>query len=130
VTVLALGPISPKGASRKQTHKDHEVIVDTIASRDAARAAELVSDHLMRTLAWHSKLSVLRDKICFDREGFRRPAHPRTSRTAYWHTMLSASSSKSNGALLATHGEGPALSTFHAIILDSRYAIILRSLIL
>jgi hypothetical protein len=72
------------------------VIVDAIASRDAARAAELVSDHLMRTLAWHSKLSVLRDKICFDREGLRRPAHPRASRTAYWRTMLSASSSKSN----------------------------------
>ena len=36
---------------RKQTHRDLRLIVDAIAARDAARAEELVSDHLMRTLA-------------------------------------------------------------------------------
>lgn len=36
---------------RRQTHKDLQLIVDAIAARDAARAEELVSDHLMRTLA-------------------------------------------------------------------------------
>jgi DNA-binding FadR family transcriptional regulator len=36
---------------RKQTHKDLQLIVNAIAARDAARAEELVSDHLMRTLA-------------------------------------------------------------------------------
>jgi GntR family transcriptional regulator, transcriptional repressor for pyruvate dehydrogenase complex len=36
---------------RKQTHKDLQLIVDAIAAGDAARAEELVSDHLMRTLA-------------------------------------------------------------------------------
>jgi GntR family transcriptional repressor for pyruvate dehydrogenase complex len=36
---------------RKQTHKDLQLIVDAIAARDAARAEQLVSDHLMRTLA-------------------------------------------------------------------------------
>jgi GntR family transcriptional regulator, transcriptional repressor for pyruvate dehydrogenase complex len=36
---------------RKQTHKDLQLIVDAIAARDASRAEELVSDHLMRTLA-------------------------------------------------------------------------------
>ncbi len=36
---------------RKQTHKDLQLIVDAIAVGDAARAEELVSDHLMRTLA-------------------------------------------------------------------------------
>jgi len=36
---------------RRQTHKDLQLIVDAIAVRDAARAEELVSDHLMRTLA-------------------------------------------------------------------------------
>ena len=36
---------------RKQTHKDLQLIVDAIALGDAARAEELVSDHLMRTLA-------------------------------------------------------------------------------
>jgi DNA-binding FadR family transcriptional regulator len=36
---------------RRQTHKDLRMIVDAIAARDAARAEELVSDHLMRTLA-------------------------------------------------------------------------------
>jgi GntR family transcriptional repressor for pyruvate dehydrogenase complex len=36
---------------RKQTHKDLQLIVDAIAVGDAARAEELVCDHLMRTLA-------------------------------------------------------------------------------
>ena len=36
---------------RKQTHKDLQLIVDAIAARDAARAEQLVSDHLMRSLA-------------------------------------------------------------------------------
>jgi GntR family transcriptional regulator, transcriptional repressor for pyruvate dehydrogenase complex len=36
---------------RKQTHRDLQLIVDAIAARDASRAEELVSDHLMRTLA-------------------------------------------------------------------------------
>ena len=36
---------------RKQTHKDLQLIVDAIALGDAARAEELVSDDLMRTLA-------------------------------------------------------------------------------
>lgn len=36
---------------RRQTHKDLQLIVDAIAARDAARAEELVCDHLMRTLA-------------------------------------------------------------------------------
>lgn len=36
---------------RKQTHKDLQLVVDAIAARDAARAEQLVSDHLMRTLA-------------------------------------------------------------------------------
>jgi DNA-binding FadR family transcriptional regulator len=34
-----------------QTHKDLSAIVDAIAGRNAKRAEELVSDHLMRTLA-------------------------------------------------------------------------------
>ena len=34
-----------------QTHKDLKAIVDAIADRNAKRAEELVSDHLMRTLA-------------------------------------------------------------------------------
>lgn len=34
-----------------QTHKDLKSIVDAIADRNAKRAQELVSDHLMRTLA-------------------------------------------------------------------------------
>ena len=38
-------------AVRQQTHKDLKAIVDAIAARDAERAEELVSDHLMRTLA-------------------------------------------------------------------------------
>ena len=38
-------------AVRKQTHKDLELIVEAIAERDGRRAEELVSDHLMRTLA-------------------------------------------------------------------------------
>ena len=36
---------------RRQTHKDLQMIVDAIAARDSVRAEELVSDHLMRTLA-------------------------------------------------------------------------------
>ncbi|MFK0693009.1 FadR/GntR family transcriptional regulator [Mesorhizobium sp. IMUNJ 23033] len=36
---------------RKQTHKDLQLIVDAIAARDATRAEQLVSDHLMRSLA-------------------------------------------------------------------------------
>lgn len=36
---------------RHQTHKDLKAIVDAIDARDAKRAEELVSDHLMRTLA-------------------------------------------------------------------------------
>ncbi|PAQ04860.1 FadR/GntR family transcriptional regulator [Mesorhizobium temperatum] len=36
---------------RKQTHKDLQLIVDAIAARDAARAEQLVSDHLTRSLA-------------------------------------------------------------------------------
>jgi len=36
---------------RQQTHKDLKAIVDAIADRDGRRAEELVSDHLMRTLA-------------------------------------------------------------------------------
>lgn len=36
---------------RKQTHKDLQLIIDAIAARDAARAEQLVSDHLMRSLA-------------------------------------------------------------------------------
>lgn len=38
-------------AVKQQTHKDLKAIVDAIDSRDAKRAEELVSDHLMRTLA-------------------------------------------------------------------------------
>jgi len=38
-------------AVRRQTHKDLALIVDAIAKRDGKRAEELVSDHLMRTLA-------------------------------------------------------------------------------
>ena len=42
---------------RRQTHKDLSAIIDAIASRNAKRAEELTSDHLMRTLAtiniWH-----------------------------------------------------------------------------
>ena len=38
-------------AVRQQTHKDLKAIVDAIAARDAKLAEELVSDHLMRTLA-------------------------------------------------------------------------------
>ena len=36
---------------KQQTHKELKSIVDAIAARDAARAEELVGDHLMRTLA-------------------------------------------------------------------------------
>jgi DNA-binding FadR family transcriptional regulator len=36
---------------KQQTHKDLKAIVDAIADRNAKRAEELVSDHLMRTLA-------------------------------------------------------------------------------
>lgn len=36
---------------KQQTHKDLCAIVDAIAGRDARKAQELVSDHLMRTLA-------------------------------------------------------------------------------
>ncbi len=36
---------------RRQTHKDLAAIVDAIAARNGKRAEELVSDHLMRTLA-------------------------------------------------------------------------------
>ena len=36
---------------RQQTHKDLKSIVDAIADRNGKRAEELVSDHLMRTLA-------------------------------------------------------------------------------
>jgi len=36
---------------RQQTYKDLRAIVDAIAERNAKRAEELVSDHLMRTLA-------------------------------------------------------------------------------
>ena len=36
---------------RQQTHKDLKAIVDAIDARDGRRAEELVSDHLMRTLA-------------------------------------------------------------------------------
>ncbi len=36
---------------KHQTHKDLKAIVDAIADRNAKRAQELVSDHLMRTLA-------------------------------------------------------------------------------
>lgn len=36
---------------KQQTHKDLRAIVDAIADRNAERAEELVSDHLMRTLA-------------------------------------------------------------------------------
>ena len=36
---------------KQQTHKDLRAIVDAIARRDGKRAEELVSDHLMRTLA-------------------------------------------------------------------------------
>lgn len=36
---------------KQQTHKDLSAIVEAIARRDAKRAEELVSDHLMRTLA-------------------------------------------------------------------------------
>ena len=36
---------------RQQTHKDLKAIVDAIAARNGKRAEELVSDHLMRTLA-------------------------------------------------------------------------------
>jgi DNA-binding FadR family transcriptional regulator len=38
-------------AVKQQTHKDLKAIVDAIADRNAERAEELVSDHLMRTLA-------------------------------------------------------------------------------
>lgn len=38
-------------AVRQQTHKDLRAIVDAIAARNGKRAEELVSDHLMRTLA-------------------------------------------------------------------------------
>lgn len=38
-------------AVRHQTHKDLKAIVDAIDARDGKRAEELVSDHLMRTLA-------------------------------------------------------------------------------
>ena len=38
-------------AVKHQTHKDLKAIVDAIAERNAKRAEELVSDHLMRTLA-------------------------------------------------------------------------------
>jgi DNA-binding FadR family transcriptional regulator len=36
---------------KQQTHRDLKAIVDAIAERNARRAEELVSDHLMRTLA-------------------------------------------------------------------------------
>lgn len=36
---------------RQQTHKDLRAIVDAIAERNGKRAEEMVSDHLMRTLA-------------------------------------------------------------------------------
>jgi DNA-binding FadR family transcriptional regulator len=36
---------------REQTHKELLAIVDAIAARDGPRAEQLVSDHLMRTLA-------------------------------------------------------------------------------
>ena len=36
---------------REQTHKELSAIVEAIADRNAKRAEELVSDHLMRTLA-------------------------------------------------------------------------------
>jgi len=36
---------------RRQTHKDLSAIVDAISERNGKRAEELVSDHLMRTLA-------------------------------------------------------------------------------
>lgn len=39
------------GPVRQQTHKDLKAIVDAIAERNGRRAEELVSDHLMRTLA-------------------------------------------------------------------------------
>lgn len=39
------------GPVKQQTFKDLKAIVDAIAERDAKRAEELVSDHLMRTLA-------------------------------------------------------------------------------
>ena len=38
-------------AVKQQTHKDLKAIVDAIADRNGKRAEELVSDHLMRTLA-------------------------------------------------------------------------------
>lgn len=38
-------------AVKQQTHKDLKSIVDAIADRNGRRAEELVSDHLMRTLA-------------------------------------------------------------------------------
>jgi DNA-binding FadR family transcriptional regulator len=38
-------------AVKQQTHKDLKAIVDSIADHNAKRAEELVSDHLMRTLA-------------------------------------------------------------------------------
>ncbi|MEX1180527.1 MAG: FCD domain-containing protein [Cucumibacter sp.] len=38
-------------AVRQQTHKDLKSIVDAIADRNGKRAEDLVSDHLMRTLA-------------------------------------------------------------------------------
>jgi DNA-binding FadR family transcriptional regulator len=38
-------------AVRHQTHKDLKAIVDAVAARNAKQAEELVSDHLMRTLA-------------------------------------------------------------------------------
>ena len=36
---------------RQQTHKDLKAIVDAVDARNGRRAEELVSDHLMRTLA-------------------------------------------------------------------------------
>jgi GntR family transcriptional regulator, transcriptional repressor for pyruvate dehydrogenase complex len=41
----------PPEPVRQQTHKDLKAIVDAVAARNAKLAEELVSDHLMRTLA-------------------------------------------------------------------------------
>jgi DNA-binding GntR family transcriptional regulator len=38
-------------AVREQTHKELRAVVDAIVERKAKKAEELISDHLMRTLA-------------------------------------------------------------------------------
>ena len=38
-------------AVRQQTHKELRAVVDAIVERKAKKAEELISDHLMRTLA-------------------------------------------------------------------------------